>query len=275
MSRPLVPPYFDLLLQHFDAQHSSRFVHLGHWDQTPSVAELSEPKAFEQAQQRLNDLIIGMADLHNGQAILDVGCGLGGTLGKINHAHENMRLYGVNIDPRQLAICEQQQALAGNRFIWQQADACELPYPNASMDRIICLEAMFHFTSRQAFFNEVARVLKPGGVFVATDMTTTPGLAELDAPAFLFEVAMVDGYGPWPDFWQQEGDYELLAKTAGLQLSHREDASLNTLPSYHFTAPGIDREAQDSGDPATRAALTMHWLHRKGYLKYWYLRLTK
>jgi MPBQ/MSBQ methyltransferase len=122
------------------------------------------------------------------------------------------------------------------------------------MDRIICLEAMFHFSSRQTFFNE---------------------LTELEIPAFLFEAAMVDGYGPWPDFWQQEGDYQSMAESAGLQLSLQEDASLKTLPSYHFTAPNTDQEQYDSGDMATRAALTMHWLHRKGYLKYWYLCFTK
>ncbi len=253
-----MPPYFDLLLQHFDPQESSRFVHLGHWEQAPSVDELAEPSAFMQAQQRLNDLMIDKADLHNDQAVLDVGCGLGGTLDKINRTHENMRLYGVNIDSRQLNICQQQQAKDGNRFVWQQGDACELPYPNASMDRIICLEAMFHFSSRQAFFNEVARVLKPGGIFVATDMTTMSELTELEAPAFLFEAAMVDGYGPWPDFWQQEGDYQSMAESAGLQLTLQEDASWKTLPSYHFTAPNTDQAQYDNGDIATRAALTMH-----------------
>jgi MPBQ/MSBQ methyltransferase len=114
----LVPPYFDLLLQHFDPHHSSRFVHLGHWNQAPAIAELNAPNAFSQAQQRLNDLIIDKTDLHNGQAVLDLGCGLDGTLDKINRCHENMRLYGVNIDSRQLAICEQQQAKESNRFVW-------------------------------------------------------------------------------------------------------------------------------------------------------------
>lgn len=71
MNRPLVPPYFDLLLQHFDPQESSRFVHLGHWEQAPSVDELAEPRAFMQAQQRLNDLMIDKAERSG-----SIGCGL-------------------------------------------------------------------------------------------------------------------------------------------------------------------------------------------------------
>ncbi|WP_390618250.1 class I SAM-dependent methyltransferase [Maricurvus nonylphenolicus] len=270
-----VPPYFDLLLQHFVPGQSGRFVHLGHWAQSPGEEDLIQPQAFEQAQARLNEILLGWASLADGQAVLDVGCGLGGTLEVINQHHSNMRLYGVNIDARQLAICEQLQAVNGNRLIWQQADACELPFPNASLDRVICLEAMFHFPSRRQFLQEVNRVLKPGGVFVATDMTVSSSLQGCDAPGFLFETVMQDGYGPWPDFWQREGELDVLIHGSGLTIDQLMDASENTLPSYHFTAPGIDKESQDPGDIAARAALAMHWLHRQGHLRYWYLQATK
>jgi SAM-dependent methyltransferase len=275
MSKSLVPPYFDMLLAHFVPGQSGRFVHLGHWPSPPDVRELAQSQAFEQAQARLNELLIGWASLADGQAVLDVGCGLGGTLDVINQRHSNMRLYGVNIDARQLAVCEQLQTANGNRLVWQQANACELPFPNASLDRIICLEAMFHFPSRKQFLQEVNRVLKPGGVFVATDMTVSPSLLDSDAPGFLFEAVMQDGYGPWPDFWQQEGALDDLLNTAGLTVTQLKDASEYTLPSYHFTAPGVEKESHDPGDIAARAALTMHWLHRHGHLRYWYLQAKK
>lgn len=275
MSRSPVPPYFDALLQHFVPGQSGRFVHLGHWSESPGEEQLNHPRAFEQAQTRLNDLLLEWTSLADGLAVLDVGCGLGGTLDVINQRCSDLRLYGVNIDARQLAVCEQLQAVNGNRLVWQQADACELPFPNASLDRVICLEAMFHFPSRRQFLQEVCRVLKPGGVFVATDMTIASSLLQSDAPGLLFEAVMQDGYGPWPDFWQREGELDVLIRDAGLTVNQLQDASANTLPSYHYTAPGIEKESSDPGDIAARAALTMHWLHRHGHLRYWYLQAKK
>lgn len=38
-----------------------------------------------------------------------------------------------------------------------------LPFPNASFDRIFCVNALHHFADRFAFFSEARRVLRPGG----------------------------------------------------------------------------------------------------------------
>src|SRR5438034_5931485 len=44
-----------------------------------------------------------------------------------------------------------------------EADACALPFPDASFDRVLAVECIFHFPSRLRFLKEAARVLKPGG----------------------------------------------------------------------------------------------------------------
>jgi SAM-dependent methyltransferase len=44
-----------------------------------------------------------------------------------------------------------------------RAVAEHLPFPDASFDRIVCVNALHHFTDRTRFFREARRLLRPGG----------------------------------------------------------------------------------------------------------------
>ena len=145
--RARVPVYFDYLIDAFHRGGAGRCVHLGYWDDPEAGGE-----DFAGAQQRLDSKLIELCDPADGQAVLDVGCGFGGTLGTLNRRFCGMRLAGVNIDDRQLEICRLLLPASGNLIEWHAADACSLPFPDASVDRVLCIEAMFHFGSRREFF---------------------------------------------------------------------------------------------------------------------------
>jgi SAM-dependent methyltransferase len=49
---------------------------------------------------------------------------------------------------------------------WQQADAMQLPFDDASVDLVACQFGVMFFPDRPAAYAEVARVLKPGGHFL-------------------------------------------------------------------------------------------------------------
>lgn len=263
-----VPAYFDYLIEAFHRGEAGRYVHLGYWNAAPDATGDS----FAAAQQRLDEKLAAMAGLESGQAILDAGCGFGGTLGRLNRHLSGMRLAGVNVDRRQLGICRMQQPASGNRFEWHEADACRLPFPDQSFDRVLCIEAMFHFRSRREFFLEAARVLKPGGALVGSDITIAQSAQALEVPGFCIEAPLQDGYGPWPDFWGDDADHAALAGAAGLRVAALQDATANTLPSHRFTAPRDADESRDTGNVALRAALMLRWLHREGHLRYWLFR---
>jgi len=265
-STSVVPAYFDQILGDFDPARSSRAVHLGFWQNAQQPRESFDD--FLLAQTRLNDWLLGELGAEDGDCILDVGCGLGATLESLNGSISSARLVGVNIDERQLQACRTLAAQRNNRLQWQLADACSLPFSDSSIDAVISVEAMFHFSSRKRFFSEVARVLKPGGQFVATDMIVSESLLQLPTPGFLVEAALQDGYGPWPDFWGKEADHTALAENAGLQSLWYRDISCETLPSYRFTTPSKIDWQNDSHDIATRSALTLRWLHENNYLSY-------
>jgi len=54
------------------------------------------------------------------------------------------------------------------------AEAGALPYPDAEFDIVTCRIAAHHFPDAQAFFNEVARVLRPGGRLGFQDQALPP-----------------------------------------------------------------------------------------------------
>jgi MPBQ/MSBQ methyltransferase len=270
-----VPPYFDYLIEGFQRGKAGRFVHLGHWDMPAALDAEPQPAEFEHAQTRLTQVLLGMAHLQAGQSVLDVGCGFGGTFDLINRQLDNMDLVGVNIDPRQLDICRSIKPLNDNRLRWELADACRLPFADASFDRVLCIEAMFHFASRRTFFAEAARVLKPGGAMVASDIVVTESAKALDAPGFCIEAPIREGFGPWPDFWGADADHPSLGAAQGLKIIALHDATASTLRSHRFTVPSSLDERHDPGDAASRAALMLRWLHRNAHMQYLYMRFDK
>lgn len=48
---------------------------------------------------------------------------------------------------------------------WRQADAAQLPFPDAAFDAVVCQFGAMFFPDRPQAFSEARRVLKPGGVF--------------------------------------------------------------------------------------------------------------
>jgi SAM-dependent methyltransferase len=272
-----VPPYFDFLIERFHHGLANRFVHVGHWDD-PLSLDACEPLRVEdidRAVERLTEVLVEMADLHDGQRVLDVGCGFGGTVQHIDQRFGSMSLVGLNIDARQIDICRQLAALHQNELQWVDADACHLPFPDQSFDRVLCIEAMFHFVSRRTFFREVARVLRPGGILVASDIVLTESVLPAEVPRMRIEVPLRDGYGPWPDIWGEDADHRELGSAAGLSCTCLLDATSQTRPTHRFLVPDDAEAGGDAGDPLMRAAMMLKWLHDKDYLQYLYMRFDK
>ncbi len=270
-----LPPYFEQMIPAFERGESGRFVHLGHWDSPPFPHPPVTAKEFAAAQQRLNDVLVDMGELVDGHSILDVGCGFGGTIESLNARHEKLQMTGLNIDPRQLSICERIDRQNENQLTWCEADACNMPFSACSFDRIFCIEAMFHFDSRTKFFKDVARTLRPDGVLVASDIYVN--WAEVAEVPHGREIAarIQEEYGPWPDPSGPSIDYQKAATDNNLRVEVLYDASSHIAPSYAFIAPGAPGYDIDQLHAVGGAAYCLKHLHRINLLKYWYIKLRK
>jgi ubiquinone/menaquinone biosynthesis C-methylase UbiE len=114
-------------------------------------------------------------------SVLEVGCGTGHWLAVANEArlkpspadadrsidHDRSakasaeRPILAGLDPSAAMLARARDAAPSARLV--QARAEDLPWRDATFDRVFCVNALHHFADRARFFAEARRVLKPGG----------------------------------------------------------------------------------------------------------------
>jgi tocopherol O-methyltransferase len=101
------------------------------------------------------------------QAILDVGCGIGGSSLYLAEKF-GARVTGITLSPVQANRAKERARAAGleDKADFQVANALEMPFADNSFDLVWSLESGEHMPDKVKFLQECYRVLKPGGKLI-------------------------------------------------------------------------------------------------------------
>lgn len=116
------------------------------------------------------EAVIARAELGANKDVLDLGTGTGAVAERAATAvRPNGHVVGVDISPDMLALARKRAAARGlGNLKWLEGRAESIPADDKAFDAVLACLSMMYVIDRQAGAREIARVLRPGGQFVAS-----------------------------------------------------------------------------------------------------------
>ncbi|MDH6112569.1 SAM-dependent methyltransferase [Kitasatospora sp. MAP12-15] len=113
---------------------------------------------WQQPQYDLPGIVIAELAETSG-AVLDIGCGNGKFINRLHRDRPDLRVVGLDISAGILAGVEKPVLVA---------DAQALPFADSSADAVLALHMLYHVGDIAATIKELARVLRAGGILIAS-----------------------------------------------------------------------------------------------------------
>jgi tocopherol O-methyltransferase len=184
-------------------------IHHGYWPTKESEATQTK----EEAQTNLIQLLLDISKVLPKSSVLDVGCGIGGTSRYLASKHGSF-VTGITISTKQVEIANRLTKAAVEdgpsrsdvsedhgfvelgdgkvKFLELDAEKMDDFFSNqqGSFDAVWISEALSHFPNKALFFENVMKVLKPGGKLVLADWFKAEGL---DDTTFTNDIKPIEG----------------------------------------------------------------------------------
>jgi tocopherol O-methyltransferase len=197
-------------------------IHHGYWENGESIGR---------AQIRLMEKLAEKARIPPGATVLDIGCGLGGSVFWLAEEYD-CRVTGLTISPVQAQMASRRARTKGLndrvRFLVEDANAWSPQ--SETVDAIWIMESSEHFHDKPNFFERCTTALKPGGVLAICAWLR--GKPSADAK----EAKLVETIGRAMlsaslDTLEQYVDW---MRQAGLIVATAEDITANVAPTWEY-----------------------------------------
>lgn len=127
--------------------------------------------ALRAASQRYVETprLIGPRGSLTGKRVLEIGCGRGVGM-EILLSLGAEHVTGFDLDPKMIALAEKRLTRYRNRAHVFVGDAEAIDASDASVDAVVDYGVIHHIPNWKQALKEIARVLKPGGIFYFEDL---------------------------------------------------------------------------------------------------------
>ncbi|KAE8373663.1 S-adenosyl-L-methionine-dependent methyltransferase [Aspergillus bertholletiae] len=236
------------------------------WAQSFHFCRFSIGEPFLQALARHEHYLAYKLGIKRGVEVLDVGCGVGGPAREIAR-FTGCQVVGVNNNGYQIARATHHTQKAGlaEQVSFVKGDFMNLDFPDNKFDAVYVIEATVHAPSLQKVYEQIFRVLKPGGRFGVYEWVMTDQFDESNPKHRAIRLGIERGNGIVNMRTQTEAAEAIQA--AGFVLEHEEDLATRPDPiPWYYPIAGELRHARSLWDLLTVLRMTKFGRGAMGYL---------
>jgi ubiquinone/menaquinone biosynthesis C-methylase UbiE len=109
--------------------------------------------------------------LQPGSVVLEVGCGRGAAAAMILEEFRPALLHAQDLDERMIRLAGRRLTAGERRHVLLYVgDVLSLPYPDETLDAVFCFGVLHHVVDWRSALGEIARVLKPAGIYYLEEL---------------------------------------------------------------------------------------------------------
>lgn len=187
---------------------------------------------YPHAARRMVATVAERVGVSPGARVLDAGCGTGAEDVYLMKRFSCAEIDAVDATAKhvQAGARRADEAGLGDRIRFLHGNAVDLPLPDSSYDAVISIEAAEHFLTRERFFREAYRLLRPGGGIAIADL-----VAGTNSHGPLSEWAMRGVGWWWAAPWENavtRDQYANELRAAGFEQVEVDGCGERTIPAY-------------------------------------------
>ncbi len=118
--------------------------------------------------QAVHQRLLEYVNFPNTANVLDLGCGTGKLLHRLAVNFPDIKGIGFDLSPEMISQARSRNR-HGKRLTFVEGNAEAMPFTDGEFDAVFNTISFLHYPNPQQVFNEISRVLPPGGYFYLVD----------------------------------------------------------------------------------------------------------